>query len=180
MFRSLINTARLAAFTMIDLLPVDGKTGLSSQEPSPWSPSRIARERLTKRRSGFLCRMETSAFVSIIWAFIAPFIAIQASPHDWRYFHHPDLIPVKHATPMPNALREDALLVTVKRDGEFFLGNLEVKPDNLAGLIKTRLQEGPERKVYLRVDGRTRYLDVSIVPEEIKRTGLQDVCFLTQ
>jgi hypothetical protein len=41
---------------------------------------------------------------------------------------------------MPNALREDALLVTVKRDGEFFLGNLEVTPDDLASLIKTRLK----------------------------------------
>jgi biopolymer transport protein ExbD len=165
---------------MIDLIPVDGKTGLTLQKPSSWSPSRIARERLTKRRSGFLCRMETWAFVSIVWAFIVLFIAIQPSPHDWRYFHHPDLISVKHATPMPNALREDALLVTVKRDGEFFLGNLEVTPDDLASLIKTGLQESSERKVYLRVDRRTRYSDVRIVLEEIKRAGLQDICFLVQ
>ena len=70
---------------------------------------------------------------------------------------------------MPNALREDALPVTVKRHGEFFLGNLEVTPDDLASLIKTRLQEGSQRKVYLRMDQPTRYSDVRIVLQEIKR-----------
>ncbi len=124
--------------------------------------------------------METSVFGSVIWAFTALFMAIQPGPHELALLPSPDLISVKQAALMPSALREDALLVTVNRDGAFFLGSLEAMPDYLASLIKTKLQQVAQRKVYLRVDGRTSYSDISIVLEEKKRTGLQDICFLAQ
>jgi len=81
---------------------------------------------------------------------------------------------------MPSALREDALLFTVTRDGTVFFENQMIVSDDLPGMIQAGLQRGSERKVYLRVAGRTRYSDVSIVLEEMKRTGLQEVCFLSQ
>jgi len=124
--------------------------------------------------------MDPSAFVSIMLAFIVLFIEVQPGFHDWRYHRHPDLILVNHAVPMPSALREDALLFTVTRDGTVFFENQMIVSDDLPGMIQAGLQRGSERKVYLRVAGRTRYSDVSIVLEEIKRTGLQEVCFLSQ
>ncbi len=179
MFWSLICRASPTSVNMIALLPSNEKPGLTAQSLPPWSPSKLAKERLAKRQSTFVCSMEVSAFVSIIWAFINFFIAIQPSFHDWRFYRSPDLISLKYATPMPGALREDVLLVTVMRDGVVFFRDQRVESYDLPDLIQTGLRQGSERKVYLRVSGRTRYGDLSPVLEEIRRTGVQ-VGFLSQ
>ena len=98
-FRSLMQGAAPTAVIMIALLSKNEKTGLTAQSLPVWSPSKLAKDRLAERRSTYLCRMETSAFVSIIWAFIILFIVIQPGPHDGPYW---DLISVRHAVPAPD------------------------------------------------------------------------------
>jgi len=163
---------------MIDFLQINGKTGLTPQKPPWWSPSSLAREKLVKRQSGLLCRMETSAFASIIWAFIVLFIATQPSPHDRRFRFLAAFGSFSHSRPAPGALREDAMIVSVTRDGRYFFGGSIIMPEELPGLINSGLKGGAEHKVYLSVDGGVKYWDLSVALEQIKLSGLQDVCFL--
>ncbi len=96
--------------------------------------------------------METSAFVSIICAFRVLFLAIQPSPHDRRF----------HSSPLSarSAIRdrfrvryeEDAMIVSVTRDGRYFFGGSIIMPEELPGLINSGLKGGAEHKVYLSVD----------------------------
>jgi biopolymer transport protein ExbD len=119
-----------------------------------------------------------SEFVSIIWPFIVLFIAIQPNPHDWRYRFLAPFGSLKHTKPVPGALREDAMIISVTRDGRYFFGGSEIRPEILPSLNDSRLKEGAERKIYMSVDGRVKHWDLSFVLEQVRLTGLQDVCFL--
>jgi len=56
--------------------------------------------------------------------------------------HHgvgPDLPRVDHPIPMPDANREDAMLVAIMRDGTVFFGNEHVPAEQLTAKIRERL-----------------------------------------
>ncbi len=91
-----------------------------------------------------------------------------------------DLVKSRNATAMPGALQEDAIHVSIPRDGATYLGSLRIRPAALPDAIREALQNGAERKVYLAVDARTRYGDVMFVLAEIRRAGIETVCFVTR
>jgi len=106
------------------------------------------------------------------------FIATQPSPHDRRFRFLAPFGSFSHSRPAVGALREHAMIVSVTRDDRYFFGGSIIMPEELPGLINSGLQGGAERKVYLSVDGRVKYWDLSVALEQIKLSGLQDVCFL--
>jgi biopolymer transport protein ExbD len=100
---------------------------------------------------------------------------LSPSPHHTlpihRYLAHT-------AIPMPAALREDALMVMETRDGTTYFGNSKVANEDLPELARQRVRDGAPRKVYLVVDSRTKYGDVSAVLDEVRHAGISDVAFL--
>jgi biopolymer transport protein ExbD len=70
------------------------------------------------------------------------------------------------------------MIISVTRDGRYFFGSSGIRPEILPSLIDSRLKEGAEHKIYMSVDGRIKYWDLSVVLERVKLTGLQEVCFL--
>jgi biopolymer transport protein ExbD len=80
---------------------------------------------------------------------------------------------------MPGARREDATIVTVTRDGNVFLGNTQVQLPDLPNQIEKSLAQGGERKVYLKADARTRYVDVRAVIEVLKKPGIENIALIT-
>ena len=91
-----------------------------------------------------------------------------------------DLTRVAHATPMPRALREDAVIVTVTRDGNIFLGTGQVRLRDLSYEIRTRMNEAVESKVYIKADARSKYADVAAVLEAVRLAQVQDIALLTE
>jgi biopolymer transport protein ExbD len=81
---------------------------------------------------------------------------------------------------MGNAYREDALLVSVTRDGKIYLGITYVDPHTLTDEIRKRLTEGAERKVYIKADARARYRVVAEVIDSAQRAGLEEIGLITQ
>lgn len=91
-----------------------------------------------------------------------------------------DLPRTWHASPMPRAVRENALSVVVTRDGKIYFGITPVSAKDLPGKIREGLKNGAERKVYLRADARARYVDVKQALIAIRQAGIDNVCLLAE
>ena len=87
---------------------------------------------------------------------------------------------LRHVIPMPGALREDAMRVVVTRDGRIYFGNVRVAEEDLPKLIRQRAQNGAEHKVYLVVDPRAPYADLSIVLDGVRRAGMGEIALLAE
>src|SRR3984893_8898673 len=71
-----------------------------------------------------------------------------------------DLAKVNNPSQMPDADKEDALIVAVMRNGDIFLGNDRIASDQLTNKIKDRIANRVDKRVYLRADARAKYKSV--------------------
>lgn len=99
------------------------------------------------------------------------------SPHGDR--SPVDFARTEHATPMPGALCEDAMLISVTRDGNIFFGTHQIQRGDLPTAVRDSVQHGSERKVYLKVDARAKYGDAAVVIDQIRLAGIQNVGIIT-
>ncbi len=83
-----------------------------------------------------------------------------------------------HATRQPKAVREDAVEISLARDGRVLFRHTRVLPKSLPILIRGAVQDGAEKKVYLAVDARAKYGDAAAVVDAIARAGINQICFL--
>src|SRR5437870_512262 len=86
-----------------------------------------------------------------------------------------DLAKVNNPTQMPDADKEDALLVAVMRDGQVFFGNDKTPPDQLTQKIKDRLANKVDKRVFIRADARAKYGSVVEVVDNVRAAGVDDV-----
>jgi biopolymer transport protein ExbD/biopolymer transport protein TolR len=90
-----------------------------------------------------------------------------------------DLAKVDNPQSMPDADKEDALIVAVMKDGSVFFGNDKVNPDDLTGKIRDRLTGRIDKRVYLRADARTKFGNVLTVVDDVRSAGVDDLGLLT-
>jgi biopolymer transport protein TolR len=124
-----------------------------------------------------ICRIDVTAFAGVMFALVAMFLLPATVVTDFRT-PSADLAKVSHPVAMRAALREDALLVAVQRDGKVFFGNDVVPTEGLAAMIKERLSHGAERKVYIRADARANYGTVAGVLDSVRSAGVENIAFL--
>jgi biopolymer transport protein TolR len=67
-----------------------------------------------------------------------------------------DMAKVNNPSPMPDADKEDALLVSVMRDGKIYFGTDVVQADTLAQKVKDRLANKVDKRVFIKSDARAR------------------------
>jgi biopolymer transport protein TolR len=92
-----------------------------------------------------------------------------------------DLARTDHSKAMPGAMREDAIIVAVERDGKVFLDTTQVKvPEDLTAKVKGRVRRGAEHKVYIKADARAHYHAVAQVVDAMHDAGIERVGFLTE
>jgi biopolymer transport protein TolR len=90
-----------------------------------------------------------------------------------------DMAKVAHPVSMRDAYREDAMIVSVTRDGRVYFGSEQVLPDALLVKIADRLEDhNVERKVYIKADMRARWGLVKLVLDSVRAVGLMRVAFL--
>jgi biopolymer transport protein ExbD len=86
----------------------------------------------------------------------------------------------ENAEKMPNADRDDAIIIAVTRDGHLFLGNREVQLNEITGEVKDQLSDRLDKTVYVRSDARAKYGDVVKAVDEIRSAGVENLCLLTE
>ena len=141
-----------------------------------WSPSARAKNKIRKRQAAFLCRVDLCAVAAVFFAILALLLCQAPSYHDLPQ-NTVDLFHARNAKPLLQARREDALSVTVSRDGNIYFGNGKLRPEDLQRLFTAAMENGSERRVYLLVDQRAAYRDVKPVLEAVHDAGIRDVSF---
>ena len=90
-----------------------------------------------------------------------------------------DLAKVNNPQQMPDADKEDALIVAVMRNGDVFFGNDRIASDQLTNKIKDRIASRVNKTVYLRADARAKYKSVVDVVDNVRAAGVDDLGLLT-
>jgi len=90
-----------------------------------------------------------------------------------------ELPATRNARPIPEADREDALIVTVTEDGGVYFGLNPVNSAALAEEFKTSLSNRTDQKLYIKADARTRYANVGRVILAARAAGVRSLIFLT-
>jgi len=91
-----------------------------------------------------------------------------------------DMAKVENTTNMPDADKEDAIVVAVTRDGGVFLGQNKTSLDQLGVQVREKLADKPGKTIYIRADARAQYLAVENAIDAVRTAGVDDVGLLTQ
>ncbi len=91
-----------------------------------------------------------------------------------------ELARTKNPIDMKEADRDDAVLVTVTRDGKLYLGQEKISVDALATKVNDLLASRLEKKVFVKSDLRAKYGDVVQVVDTIRNAGVDQVGLLTE
>jgi len=87
---------------------------------------------------------------------------------------------VNNAIDMPDADRDDAVLVAVSADGVVYLGTSKISVDDLTPAVKNLIENRGDKTVFVRSDARAHYLNVVQVVDAVRAAGCDKVGLLTQ
>jgi biopolymer transport protein ExbD/biopolymer transport protein TolR len=91
-----------------------------------------------------------------------------------------DMAQVNNPTQMPDADKEDALLVAVMRDGRVFFGTDPIAADQLTQKIKDRLTGKQDKRVFVKADARAKFGSVVEVVDNVRAAGVDQLGLLTE
>jgi biopolymer transport protein TolR len=82
---------------------------------------------------------------------------------------------------MPDADKEDALLVAINREGKvFFVNELIRDPADLTQKVRDRIASRSDRTVYVKADARAKYKWVVEVVDNVRSAGVSELGLLTE
>jgi biopolymer transport protein ExbD/biopolymer transport protein TolR len=90
-----------------------------------------------------------------------------------------DMAPVNNPEQMPDADKEDALLISITKDGKVYFGSDQIQVDGLTQKVKDRLANKQDKRVYVKADMRTRFGYVVQVVDNVRAAGVDDLGLLT-
>jgi len=92
-----------------------------------------------------------------------------------------DLAKVNNPQAMPDADKEDALLVAVNKQGKIFFGSDQVSgADQLTHLVKDRLANRTDKRVFIKADAAAKYGWVVDVVDNVRAAGVDELGLLTE
>ncbi|HET6928898.1 MAG TPA: biopolymer transporter ExbD [Candidatus Acidoferrum sp.] len=132
------------------------------------------------RRNELFCRLDPAPFAAIVFALfsvlLSPHMVTDVPVHTWSA----DRVALRHARTLPMANREDAIWITVTRDGSVYFQNSRTHVDQLPNKIRDAVRNGAEKRIYLNVDARAKYGDVNALLPYIQLSGIENVSFLAE
>lgn len=91
-----------------------------------------------------------------------------------------DMAKVENAAAMPDADKEDAIVVAVTRDGGVFLGQNKVAVSDLGQKVSEKLADKPGKMIFVRADARAQYKAVEDAIDNVRTAGVDEVGLLTE
>jgi biopolymer transport protein ExbD len=93
-----------------------------------------------------------------------------------------EMVRSKNAIAMQNADKEDAILVSVTRNGEVFLspGNRRVTVEDLPPRVQDLLTNRLDKTVYIKADQRSKYQVVEDAVDNLRAAGVDQLGLLTE
>ena len=90
-----------------------------------------------------------------------------------------DMAKVDNPESMPDADKEDAIVVAITRDGGVFLGQDKVAVSELGNRVRDKLADKPGKTIYVRADARSQFKNVEDAIDDIRTAGVETVDLLT-
>ena len=87
---------------------------------------------------------------------------------------------VKNPIAMPDAEKDDAVVVAITRDGKMFLGQSMVSASELGQQVADRLANKTDKTVYVRADARAQFKAVEDAIDDVRTAGVDQVGLLTE
>ncbi len=93
-----------------------------------------------------------------------------------------DMVKTKNPVALPDADKEDAVLISITRDGRVFMspGNLQIAADQLPNKVKDLLVNRLNKTVYIKADARSRYEKVEDVVDNLRAAGVDQLGLITE
>ena len=91
-----------------------------------------------------------------------------------------EMAKVDNPTAMPDADKEDAIVVAITKDGSVFLWQNKTSVSELGIQVREKLADKPGKTIFIRADARARYLAVEDAIDAVRTAGVEDVGLLTQ
>jgi len=91
-----------------------------------------------------------------------------------------DMAKVTNAVAMPDADKDDAIVVAITRDGGVYLGQDKIATDELGVKVRDKLADTPGKTIYIRADARAQYRAVEDAIDAVRTAGVDEVGLLTQ
>lgn len=91
-----------------------------------------------------------------------------------------DMAKTTNPIAMQDADKDDAILVSITRNGDTFLGSNRTAADQLPAKVKDLLTNKLDKTVYLKADARARYERVVEVVDNLRAAGVDTLGLLTE
>jgi biopolymer transport protein ExbD len=91
-----------------------------------------------------------------------------------------DMAKTDNPTAMPDADKEDAIVVAVTRDGRVFMGQDQVAVADLGKKVADALENKTNKEIFVRADARAKYGTVTDAIDSVRTAGVDEVGLLTE
>jgi biopolymer transport protein ExbD len=81
---------------------------------------------------------------------------------------------------LPNADKDDAIIVAVDREGRIYIGTTQTPEDQLTASIRDKVKDRIDKSIFIKSDGRAKYVDVTKVVDDVRSAGVDEVGLLTE
>jgi len=91
-----------------------------------------------------------------------------------------DMAKTDNPIKMPEADREDSLIVAIMRDGKVYFNSDIVTPETLTDKVKDKLANKVDKRIFVKADAGAKYGDVVAVVDEVRSAGVDQLGLLTE
>ncbi len=85
-----------------------------------------------------------------------------------------DMARTDHPVAMPDADKDDSMVLAVTRDGRIYLGRDQIGLDQLKAKVTERLQRTGDRRVFVKADAHARYGAVAEVVDNLRSASVEN------
>ena len=90
-----------------------------------------------------------------------------------------ELAKVNNPLDMPDADKDDAIIVGISASGDVYLGSTKSDLSQIADQVRDRISNKLDKTVFVKSDGRAKYGDVVKIVDEIRSAGVDNVGLIT-
>jgi biopolymer transport protein ExbD len=132
-----------------------------------------------RRSNQLISNIDVMGFSSILlvllYLLIGPHMGVRG-----QFSPDVNMVKVNHPMEMLDADRDDAIIITIRKDGGVYWGNDKTESSALSARIKNRLSQNSFQVVYFKVDSRARYRSVKDALDGVRASGLEKIVFLVE
>ena len=94
--------------------------------------------------------------------------------------HDVSLATVPRPDDLPNADKDDAIIVAVDREGHIYIGTNQTQEDQVTATVRDLVKDRIDKSIFIKSDKRAKYIDVTKVVDDVRSAGVDEVGLLTE